>query len=104
MHNVSVPHFKLPLSVGRGGSFETVEQDTIDEIAQCVEVLLATVEGQRIELPDYGIPDLAFEVDIPRHVIESRITKWEPRAEVLIDDEPDLVDELIRRVEVRVEG
>lgn len=101
-HSV-VPHLRIPLSVGRSGGFETFEQDTPDEVTQCVAVLLSTIEGQRIELPTYGIPDPMFRVTMPIHEIESRITEWEPRAATLIEEQPTLIEELARTVGVVVE-
>lgn len=96
-----VPHFQVPLQL-RGGSFATHEQDTLDEIAQCVQVLLSTTEGQRVELPDYGIPDLAFVTDIPIVDIENRIEEWEPRALSVLSEGVDDADELIRKLIAQV--
>lgn len=104
MSHTIVPHFKLPLQVGRRNALETVEQDTLDEIAQCVEVLLSTVVEERIELPDYGIPDLAFTVGLPIHELETRIEEWEPRATAVLAENPDLLDELVRQLQVKVTG
>lgn len=81
---------------------EVVEQDTTDEVAQCVEVLMLTVEGERIELPEYGVPDLAFSTGIPMTELETRIEEWEPRAEFLLEEDHDELDELVRRVQIKV--
>lgn len=103
VRQVLVPRFKMPLSLGPTGSFQVVEQDSVEDVVQCVEALLLTLEGQRLELPDYGIPDPVFSTTLPLAEIQSRIEEWEPRAEILMQERPDLWEELIRRVTVRVE-
>lgn len=104
MSHTRVPHLKLPLKVGARGALETLEQDTVEEVAQCVEVLLSTERGERIELPSYGIEDPAFTVTIPLNEVQSQIEDWEPRAAVILNDEADEADELLRRLRVRVTG
>lgn len=78
-----------------------LEQDTLDEIAQCVEVLLSTTEGQRLEVPDYGIPDPTFSVDLPLREIETKIADWEPRAAALLSED-ESIEELVRALKVQV--
>lgn len=91
------------MQLGRGGSLETLEQDTQDEVSQCVEVLLSTVEGQRLELPGYGIPDPTFSPVISVHEMDARIAEWEPRAIALLDADVDLLQVLAHKVEVQIE-
>lgn len=72
-------------------SFRTVEQDSVDDVAQCVYVILATERGSRIEDPDFGITDPTFEVggmDLGEALLQ--IETWEPRADVTIEE--DVVD------------
>lgn len=97
-----VPHLALPIRLSADGSFETVDQDSLEEIAQNVEVLLLTEIGSRIEVPDYGVPSMVFATDINDETILALIEEWEPRASAFIKEEPDRVDELIRRVRATV--
>jgi phage baseplate assembly protein W len=85
---------------------DVLEQDSIDEIAQCVQMLVSTNLATRIELPDYGIPDQTFVADpqVNTAVIRSQCATWEPRAEVTLSSTPDQFDELIRNIRLTVEA
>lgn len=98
---VVVPHFALPFRFTAAGA-DVVEQDTLDDVAQCVEALLRTREGQRIDLLSYGVADLVFDtvIDVPGIIAE--ITQWEPRASVNLNDDIDVTDDMIRTIRARV--
>lgn len=100
--HAKVPHLALPFRIHANGSANVLEQDTRDEVAQSVRVLVSTREGERIEVPAYGIPDLVFDVQSPEHIIDGAVEEWEPRASIVLEEEPDLLDELIRNLRVRV--
>lgn len=55
---IVTPKIRLPFTVAND-SIVMIEQDTIDEVAQCVYVILATEYGSRIEDPEFGIRDQA---------------------------------------------
>ena len=76
-----IPHFALPLRVAGDGRFAVVEQDSPDDVAQCVAVVLATPVGSRAEIPEFGAPRFDFDVPDPADVIEA-VKEWEPRADV----------------------
>lgn len=100
--SVDVPKLKVPFSVS-GGRVEVLEQDTLDQIAQCVYVLLSTELGSRIELPDYGISQQAFKkggVDVVE--LQDSVSTWEKRVEG-IDVETEW-DGLLQRVRVLISG
>lgn len=103
MGQANTPHLALPVRVDPDGTFAVVEQDTGDDVRQCVEVLFRTTPGQRIEIPEYGMADLLFAVRIDEEEILGTIDRWEPRAIASLDIAPDLVDEMIRRVRVSVQ-
>jgi phage baseplate assembly protein W len=97
-----VPHFSLPFRFATPYA-ATTEQDSLDEIADCVYAILVCPAGFRVELPAFGLPDPTFampapDLDVMRDVVET----WEPRAAVLLAENPDVVDELIANVEVQV--
>lgn len=54
-------HLAYPLRLLADGTFETVEQDTLDDVRQCVQVLLNTPVGVRPLAPQVGIPDYTFQ-------------------------------------------
>lgn len=100
--HAKVPHLALPFRVERNGKVAVLEQDTLDEIAQSVLVLLLTHRGQRLEVPDYGIQDLVFDSDIDYSAITAAIFEWEPRASAIIDDDISPLDDMIRTIRARV--
>jgi len=97
-----VPHFALPFRFANPQAAVN-EQDSLDEIADAVLAILICPEGFRVELPSFGLPDPTFampgpDLDDIREVIET----WEPRAAVVLDEYPDLLDVLVSHVEVDV--
>ena len=77
----TVPHLALPLTLGPNGSFNTIQQDTIEEVAQSVEVILGTPLGSRLQVPGFGVPDpVLTELSPSAHQIQQVIAQWEPRA------------------------
>lgn len=81
-----------------------VEQDTWEEVAQCVQTLLTTTEGDRIELPTYGIPSPVFSTisSTDASELQARIAQWEPRAQAFVDISIDALDELVEHIRVRL--
>lgn len=99
---MTTPHFTFPFRFGQGGVPETVEQDTLDEIEQGVKVLVLTERGERIEVPDFGIPDLTFQTDLDVQSIREAAEEWDDRAEVAFSEDPDRFDGKIRNLLVQV--
>ncbi len=99
---ISTPHFRVPFRV-TNGSVATVEQDSQREIEQCVEAVLSTRTGSRIEEPEFGIPDQLFELLPPNPNVDDvlgALEEWEPRIRVLGSAE---VEELTKRVLIEME-
>jgi phage baseplate assembly protein W len=98
-----VPHFSLPFRFVSPQAAVS-EQDSLDEIADCVYAILVCPRGFRIESPLFGLPDPTFAMPAPDlDEIRDAIETWEPRAVALLSERPDLLDELIARVEVIVQ-
>ena len=98
-----LPHFSLPFRFSTPWAAVS-EQDSLDEIADCVLAILVCPAGYRVELPDFGVPDLTFsapavDVDVLRRSVEF----WEPRAVAVFDSRPDALDELVARVQTLVQ-
>lgn len=99
-----VPHLKVPIRITSAGA-DTVEQDSLEDIAQCTQMVCRTPQGARYDLPDFGVPDQLFtESGVDEVELEEAILEWEPRATLIIEEHPDLFDELIRNVQIRVRG
>jgi phage baseplate assembly protein W len=97
-----IPHFDIPLRYN-GATPAVVDQDTVEDIINCVEVAIRTTQGQRIEIPDFGIPDLTFsQQPVPVQEIFDTILKYEPRATILIDQNPSVINQMIAEIKVRV--
>lgn len=95
-----VPHLAFPFRLSGDGTVAVVEQDTLDEVAQNVEVIVRTRTGTRIEIPEFGIDALLFgQVDgDDAESLLQQVARWEPRAESYAEDAPDRLDETIRAV------
>lgn len=73
-----LPNF---ISVTAAGGFLTFAQDSFDEIASSVEMIVGTVEGSRTGAPSYGVPEIPL-APIDAGNIKNIIEQWEPRAQV----------------------
>ncbi len=99
-----VPHFSLPFRFVNPSAAVT-EQDSLDEISDCVYAILVCPVGFRVELPLFGLPDPAFAMPAPdADQIAQAIETWEERASVVLDEQPDAFDELISHVETYVQA
>lgn len=97
-----VPHFALPFRFGPQAAVS--EQDSIDEIADCALAIVLCPVGFRVELPTFGLPDSVFaspRVDV--EAMRTAIDSWEPRAQTVLDERLDVLDELIAHVQVLVQ-
>lgn len=74
-------HFTLPVRVNADGTLTTLQQDTEQEVAQSVKVLLSTLLGTRGALPAYGVLDVVFAQPATiNRALEGAVSQWEPRA------------------------
>lgn len=102
MPHAGVPHFALPFRIEASGAAAVIEQDSLDEISQCVRVLVSTRLGERIEVPAYGVRDLVFATDPSTAQMVGAITRWEPRALVALEAGPDSLDELVANIRISI--
>lgn len=97
-----VPHFDLPFRF-IGARAATVEQDTLDDITNCVVAILRTIEGQRLEINEFGIPDPTFGLQPLRlDALISKVIELEPRAAIMISQAPDRFDSLVADIVAQV--
>jgi phage baseplate assembly protein W len=100
-----VPHLKVPLELADDGSFAVVEQDTIDDVRQCVQVLLHTPLGIRPLAPDIGVEDPTFGMGVDPHALAAVLEEQEPRAAVTVLAAPvDPSGEQLLEVHVALAG
>lgn len=79
----SITHLSVPLVLQGDGTFRTVLQNTIDEVAQNVEVICGSVQGERSVVPTFGLEMTNFLTPNPTD-IQAAVTEWEPRASVQV--------------------
>jgi phage baseplate assembly protein W len=91
-------HFAVPfrferLRDGRARAATTAQGST-EEIADCVEIILRTVAGQRSTLQGFGRPDLEFgeNAELMRSSLEAAVDQWEPRARPRVEGGFDETD------------
>jgi phage baseplate assembly protein W len=98
---IETPHFSFPFRVSATGTkVRVVEQDTDDEIMDCVEVVISTEPGERLDLPDFGVPDQTFQQGgVDMQVVINSIRRNEPRAN--IDVEAQRIADLTQEVSIR---
>lgn len=101
---MGVMKFDLPFRFS-GGRVVTVVQDGQREVDNCVEAVLRTTRGTRIDAPQFGIPDMTFRTNGPDLApIREAIERDEPRAKfALTADGSDLADRL-GRVQVTMDN
>lgn len=101
-NGVEIPHFNFPFDIWNGHVTE-VEQDTTDDIANCVTAIVLTPEDFRTDIDDFGIDDMTFtNHPLPAKSIAQEILNQEPRAAILLDTRPSIVDDLIAEVTLEV--
>lgn len=97
-----VPHFSYPFRFATPLAAVS-EQDSLDEIADCVLVTLLCPRGYRAELPEFGLPDLTFSSpDVDVDVLRRTVEFWEPRALTIFDAQPDPMDALLSHIQTLV--
>lgn len=99
-----VPHFSLPFRIVAGTAAVT-EQDTLEEIADCVEAIIRTPAGTRLELPEFGIPDQSFSLNgaDPAPIVTA-VQQWEPRAVTAAEADNESLLDFITQITLNVAG
>lgn len=101
-HLVDTPHFALPLRYVNGSAVVN-QQDTMADIADCVEAVCLTTPGDRDEMPDFGIEDPTFGVQpFALGPLLAQIMTFESRATLLASQAPDMFDAAIANIEIDV--
>lgn len=97
-----VPHITYPFHWGPHGNAAVVEQDTLDEIINCVEVVVRTDIGALPDLPAMGITDPTFKRITNMNQLSREINEWEPRAAIQLTTHIDDVDQLVEVVQLEI--
>ena len=99
----SIPHFDLPFRFASPQA-AVVEQDSIEEVSECVLAVLLCPQGYRPDLPEFGIEDPAFaQMPLDKDGIRRAVETWEPRATLALVDEIVPGDETAANMRVMVQ-
>lgn len=102
MAQITTPHFALPYRLNHGRSV-CVEQDSIDDVACCVEAVLRTAPGDRLDEPTFGASQFLFsQRPLNLDDVTNRVEYWEPRARILLEENPDSLQAALARVRATV--
>lgn len=101
---VDTPHFALPLRLGKNGHVFLNQQDTGDDILDCVKAIIAYPIDVRKDMPEFGIPDLLFRQQSGAIIEQVRqaISDWEDRATTEVEGEPAITDQMISNLLVSI--
>lgn len=96
----NAPHFDRPFRLS-GSRFAVVEQDSDAELTNAAWAIASTEIGSRDEMPDFGVPDLAFrDGAVVTGAIVAAVREWEPRLDA---EAESTIEEFVMTVETRVE-
>lgn len=103
MAEVVTPHLKVPFQWGADGHAQVVEQNSVEDVTQCVFAVLNTRLGFRLEIPTFGLRKQILTENGPSLTqIEAAVLEWEPRASYILTT-GQLQDILSRYVNVALE-
>lgn len=72
-------HFNPRFQITSSGDVATFEQDSYEDVASCVEMVVSTLKETRSALPEFGVDDPTF-TDVNVNLLKADLTTWEPRA------------------------
>jgi hypothetical protein len=87
---ITVPHFALPFrfaASANGVHARITEQDSYEEIRDCVSAIVRYTRGERPEAPTFGITPQEFAMPVDIDHILSQAELHEPRLTMVISSE-----------------
>lgn len=97
------PHFAFPFQF-KNGRAVTTDQDTNEEILDCVELLLNYSKGSRADDPNFGVPPQLFtEAPIDPTQIAEQVELYEPRVRAIAStDDGEAIGDVIERIQISI--
>lgn len=98
------PHLRLPLQfTGINGGALVNEQDTPEDIIDCIKAIISYPIGSRHDMPEFGIPDMVFRQESATRIQQLRdhILEWEGRAQIDTEGGPLITDSMIWSILVK---
>lgn len=88
-----------PLKLASNGQLATVEQDSDEDIRQCISAIVRHRVGDRVDVPEMGVPDFTHgEQPLEIDGVAAVIDRHEPRASVLVSSSPNLIESILAEV------
>lgn len=100
---VEIPHFAYPFGRGDNGKVAVVEQDTIEDVMACENVIVRCPIGFREERPDFGWAFPTFQTgELDLSSLTSALAQFEPRGDADVTPWEDEANAAVRNVTVEV--
>jgi hypothetical protein len=100
--NIITPHWSLPFQFTSDGSVLEVEQGSDPEIQNAIYAILSYEPGQLVCDPSFGMPEPTFrQFGVNIDALTKLIAAWEPRADEIIDRNPNWYMSLIDTITIR---
>lgn len=99
---ILIPHFSLPFNIGNDGKAVVNDQDSVNEISDCVHAIVRTNKGFRPEKPEFGITDQVFTTSFDKVLVRAEIQESEPRVQAATETIRSEIDALIENVLVEL--
>lgn len=99
---VVTPHFAFPFERVNGKAM-TVEQDTVEHVMSCENVIVRCPVGFRVERPEFGIPWPEYRQDVQPGEIEAAMRRFEPRSNLRASEIRSLLDASQSEITIEVE-
>jgi len=100
---VEIPHFDLPFRLLGSSGAAVVPQDSLTDIANCVEAAVRTQQGTRKEIPTFGVVEMTFgQQPLNVNDLMAYIVEHEPRAELMTEQNPKALEDIVAEVKLHV--
>lgn len=97
------PHFEFPFR-RVGGKVAVVEQDTVEHVHSCQNVIVRCPLGFRDDRPEFGWPFPEFvNVPVDTRALEQALNEFEPRANARAVEWADEADFAVRNISINAE-
>lgn len=95
------PHFSWPFQRGADGRVGVVEQDTLEHVDSCCQLIVRCPVGFRLERPEFGWAFPEFQtIPIDLGPLEDALTRFEPRATPTISQYADAVEAAVQHITI----
>lgn len=103
----NIPHraypFRMVTQPDGSLAADVNEQDSLDDILDCAQAIVACPAGAWIDNLGFGVPSLAFsQTPLDADGVGRAVSRWEPRAMSAAREYPDKFDQTLRHVQVDV--